>query len=197
MAKKVIKIGLDFDGVLAYNPLRVARGPVTEFKKLFLRRTQKQFIIPRNPIAKYLWTLAHESSLFPGINPNKLLEFSKIRNVELYLVTARYSFLDRNLNKWLKKQNLGHIFKEIKINLKDEQPHIFKERELNKLKLDYFIEDNWDIVEHLTLNKNDVKVLWITNLLDRLRKYEYKFDSLQSSLTWIANKNDMVIPKDW
>ncbi len=83
--------------------------------------------------------------------------------------------------------DIDKVFSEIYYNENDEQPHFFKERLIDKLNLDIFVEDNWNIVEHLN-NKYKGKIYWIYNLFDKTISYQYKFSSLKKTVTFIHNK---------
>lgn len=185
MKNKPIQVGIDFDGVLAYNPFRVARAPVAFVKKHILGATSTHFYIPKTSVEKTIWTILHESSIFPAVGVGLLEELVHTKQIEAHLVTARYSFLQDNLYKWLQYHNLEHIFSSITINKNDEQPHVYKTRVINEMKFDYFIEDNWDIVNH-AIRQSDTKVLWIYNILDRNTPYEYKFPFLKKALESIV-----------
>ena len=50
---------------------------------------------------------------------------------------------------------------------------------IDKLKLDLYVEDNWDIVSYLNL-KSKIKIFWIYNILDRNKRFLNKFPSLNS-----------------
>jgi uncharacterized HAD superfamily protein len=179
--KRPIRIGLDFDGVVAYNPFRIVRAPIKWFKKNILGINRLTFFKPKNEWQQFWWIIVHESSVWPANGVDKLRELVKENKVEVHLVTARYSFLRKNLFGWLKKNNLEQVFTSININEQNEQPHLFKEKVVNKYKFDYFIEDNLDIVEHLA-KKCDTKILWIYNILDSLHKYPHKFPFLKKAL---------------
>jgi len=101
--------------------------------------------------------------------------------IEAYLITARYNFLGASVLKWVKKNNLNSTFKGVYFNSLDEQPHEFKDRMINKLKLDMYVEDNFDIVEHISRNPK-VKVVWIYNILDRHIQFEWKAPTLQKAI---------------
>lgn len=179
MAKK-LKVGLDFDGVLVYNPLRVARHPVTLFKRLVLGQKKTRFFIPKTDLQKQIWALAHESSILPARGLALTRELIKGKKIEAYLISGRFSYLEPSLRRWLTKHNVEDLFTRIEVNRRDEQPHFFKERLLKELNLDVFIEDNLDIVEHLHGGKT--KVYWIYNLLDLFHPYPRKHPHLHSAL---------------
>lgn len=185
MNNKALKIGLDFDGVIAYNPFRVIRAPIALFKQYILQKKSLNFFYPQNKLQKTLFIILHKSSILPAAGVTKLRELKKTRNCEIHLVTARYSFLDRELYTWLEKHSLLDIFDSININIKDEQPHLFKERLLRELELDYFIEDNLDIVRHLK-NTVTTKVYWVYNFLDITKQHDYKVKNLKQALDHIS-----------
>ena len=58
---------------------------------------------------------------------------------------------------------------------------------IEKLNLDAFVEDNWDIVKYLQNisdhdKKVDTRIFWIYNLFDRFKKYPRKFPHLKDLL---------------
>lgn len=186
MAKKV-RIGIDFDGVLAYNPFRIIRAPVKWFKKRFLGVNKLKFFVPKNELQRWIWSLMHESSILPGVGCELLKELNKDNTYEFFLVTARYGFLKGNMMHWLDKKGLTSVFKIISVNEATEQPHEYKLRKITELKLDYFIEDNFDIVSHVSKNSN-TKVLWVYNIVDRNQEYKYKFPNLKRALEFIESQ---------
>jgi hypothetical protein len=95
--------------------------------------------------------------------------------------------LQSDFNRWVKKLN-GHVyFKGTYHNTEDLQPHTFKEKKIKELGLDYFIEDNWDIVQHIN-KTTKTKVIWITNLLDKEIDYDLKFLSLHDAMKFIRKE---------
>ena len=176
-----IKVGLDFDGVVAYNPFRIIRAPIKWFKREVLGVRKLTFFVPKNWWQRLLWTVIHESSIVPARGFNRLRELAKRDDVELYLITARFGFLKSNLENWLKKYRAYDLFKSININENCEQPHEYKLRLANELNLDYYIEDNLDIVVYLK-DRVKAKVFWIYNLMDRRHPYPDKFPCLEEAL---------------
>lgn len=185
--KKVVRVGLDFDGVVAYNPFRVGRPLVAFVKKQFFGVKKLRFWYPQKKWQQIFWIILHESSVYPANGVDLLQELVKEEKLEAHLVTARYSFLDDHLYKWLRKHKLDKLFKTINLNKHDEQPHLFKEKLIRKYDLDYFIEDNLDIVKHLN-NKNRTKIFWIYNIFDKFYPYRNKFPYLEKALHKIINQ---------
>ena len=189
MAKK-LRIGFDFDGVIAYNPLRIFRLPVTFFKEILLKQKKTKFFIPKTKIEKWFWSLLHETSIFPATGIEDLKKLIRKGKIEAYIITGRYSFLEKSFHRWLKRHKLDNLFTGYYLNKADEQPHLFKEKIIQKLKLDMFIEDNWDIVRYLnskfeirnSKQFNNVEIHWIYNLLDRTKKYKNKHPYLKKFL---------------
>ena len=187
MKKKVLRVGFDFDGVIAYFPLRIVRAPISFVKKKIFKVKKLTFFYPKSPLERFIWVLLHDTSTFPAKGINLFRAAVERGEIEAHLVTARYSFLDTHLDRWLNKHQLKGFFTSISINEKNEQPHLFKERMVNKMKFDYFVEDNMDIVEHLS-KKTSTKVYWIYNIVDRTHPYPYKFPYLGKALESILAK---------
>ena len=114
---------------------------------------------------------------------------TKKKELEIYLITARYSFLKNDLEKWLKKINLHNVFKEIHYNKNNQQPHLYKEEKIKKLNLDIFVEDNYDIVHHLNQQTTSTKIWWISNLCDQKINYKFKFKNLKEVAKKIEKLN--------
>ena len=129
-----------------------------------------------------LWSLLHESSIFPAMGVPLLEQLVVDGVVEAHLVTARYSFLQNSLYRWLDRHKLRKLFTTITMNKNDEQPHLYKTRVVTQKTFDYFIEDNLDIVTHLSTRAVGTRILWIYNILDRGHPYPYKFPYLKKAL---------------
>lgn len=186
MGKKTLRVGFDFDGVIAYNPFRIIRAPIAYVKRDLLGMKKLNFFYPTKPWEQFIWRILHDSSVFPSKGIDLLSSLVESGQIEAHLITARYSFLDDHLHDWLRRHKVIHLFKTINWNKNDEQPHLFKERILRQLLLDAFIEDNLDIVRHLT-EKTKTKVYWIYNILDRAYPYPDRHPYLGKALEAIMN----------
>lgn len=184
MKPKIIRVGFDLDGVLLYNPVRIARPLVSFFKRLILRKEKLGFYYPKTPFEKRMWRLVHKTSIFlaPGID--QVRQLVRDNKIQAYVITARFSFMGPELMEWIRQRGLDTVFTEIHYNEKNEQPHLFKERMIKKLRLDYFVEDNLDIVKYVD-GKSKTKILWIYNLFDRGVYYPRRFAYLKKAVEYI------------
>ena len=196
--EKTLKVGFDLDGVLLYNPARITRPIVTlmKKKKVIIQREQLEFYVPKPGFEQFFWELLHESSMWLAPGFKQITELKKAKIIEPYLITGRFAHLQENYEKWRKKMNADQLFVQSYINSKDEQPHLFKERLIKELKLDYFVEDNWDIVQYLdqqlglaSQQKKPVTIIWLSNILDFRVDYHSKVKNLQEALTILTEAN--------
>lgn len=176
-----LRVGFDMDGVLLYNPARIIRPLISLVKRLFLHKKKLKFYYPKTSHEKLFWRFVHKSSIFNASGLSEITRLVKEGKIEAYLITARYNFLGDSVLKWVKKNNLNETFKGVYFNAEDEQPHEFKDRMINKLKLDMYVEDNFDIVEHISKNPK-VEVIWIYNILDRHLQFNMKAPTLQKAI---------------
>lgn len=186
---KKIVVGLDFDGVVAYNPARLARLPIAIIKRHILGIQKVSFFIPKTPLQRNFWALAHESSMFPARGAAMLRRLTRDHIIDVHLVTSRFAFLEPNLLRFLTRWNLLDCFTSITLNHKEEQAHTYKERIIREKKFDYYVEDNWDIVSYLERKHLKTEIHWIYNILDRGKNYRNKFPYLQQSLKRIVALN--------
>ena len=183
MNKKVLKIGLDLDGVILYNPARIFRPIISTAKRLVLRKNKDKvnFYIPKTKLEKIIWFWIHKSSIFPASGFKDFLKASKNKEIELYIITARFSFLKEDFEHWLHKIGAPAHVAGWFYNKHDEQPHLYKEKKIKELKLDYFVDDNWDIVRKLNASGVKTTVIWIYNLFDKRIDYAHKVPSLKEA----------------
>ena len=186
-------VGLDFDGVVAYNPARLARFPISFIKQHIFGVQKVQFFVPKTSIERSLWALGHETSMFPSRGASLLRSLTRSGEIEAHLVTARFGYLEKGLMSFLRRWDLVDCFTTITLNTKEEQPHKFKERMIRQHKFAYYVEDNWDIVSHLASQHLKTEVHWIYNLFDRTKVYEFKYPYLQKSLEHIAKQKSSKI----
>jgi len=175
-ATQIGRIGFDMDGVLLYNPSRVFRALISRSKQAHLfPRKELEFYHPKTNLEKLLWVLVHQSSFKLADGFRDLENFARNNQVELHIVSARFACLQADSKKWLKRLNRQQIFTSCNFNDQDEQPHLFKARMIEKLKLDYFVEDNFDVVHYLATTQTQTEIWWLSNMLDQRIAYPHKF----------------------
>lgn len=177
---KPLKIGFDLDGVILYNPMRIFRPFASFLRPYIFHRKNRKFYFPKTRLEKFIWRLLHHSSLWIAPGVEDILNLSKKGKIEAYIITARYSFLKDDFTNWIKKIDPYQYLNASIYNKNDEQPHLFKEKIIDKLNLDVFVEDNWGIVNYLSKKKPEkTKIYWIYNLFDKNISYIYKKPNLK------------------
>jgi len=186
--KKILKVGFDLDGVILYNPIRFVR-PIAKLlkplKSFILKQKEEFFYYPESKVEQFLFRLLHKTSFKPDSALEDLRQLVKSKKVKAFIITGRYSFLKADYETWLKKINASKIFEKCYQNQNDLQPNEFKEIMIKKLNLDVYVEDNWDIISKIKDQRSKIKILWITNILDKYIPYQYKFSSLKKVLEYL------------
>lgn len=164
MSSKKIRIGFDLDGVIIGKPFFVPQFLMEKLVRLKVDH-QLAYRFPRSKYERAVRYLSHYPLLRPPIMENvKLIrELSKSDKYELFVVSSRYSFLDGRTKEWFNYYKLGKFFKYIYINLKDEQPHTFKERMIKKLKLKVFIDDDRLLLKYLKKRVDGVELVYVSD----------------------------------
>jgi len=157
--EKKIKIAFDLDGVIIDKPPLI---PKKLLEKLF-RGSKKNGLHYRFPKSKREQTLrkiSHYYLLRPPISKNIdfIKKLSRDKRYDLYIISARYSFLKKQTDNWIAKRGLNKIFKKICLNSKDEQPHLFKEKVLTAIKPAIYIDDDNLLADYL-VNKGKTKII--------------------------------------
>ena len=128
----------------------------------------------------------HKVVFGPVEGYDDLKKMIKEKKITAYIITGRNESLENDFNQWMKKIDAKKYFSGCYFNDKNEQPYFFKEKMITRLKLDVFVEDNWDIVKNINSDmkkqRNYVRVFWIYNLLDRNIPYKLKFPTLMKVL---------------
>lgn len=190
MKKQILRVGFDLDGVLLYNPARIARPIIVFLKKIFLKKEADKFHYPKTRLQKFVWQLLHKVAFGPATGYDQLKNLLKSKKIKAYIITGRNESLENDFNLWLKKLEASKYFSGCYFNDNNEQPFIFKERMIKKLNLDLYIEDNWDIADYLNLKskiKNkSFKVFWIYNIFDQAKVFPNKFPSLISVINKLS-----------
>lgn len=158
-SKKHIRIGLDLDGVLVDKPPFVPKR-LLEWLVRGHKNKRLTYRYPALRFERWLRWFSHHPIFRPPIREN--LEFikkiSKKKEYELYLISGRYSFLEDRTWKWLRRYQIDGLFEQVSINLADEQPHLFKEKAIKDLKINFFIDDDLPLAKYLANSTPRVEI---------------------------------------
>jgi len=152
---KKIKIAFDLDGVIIDKPPLVPKKFIEWLFRGF-KKDGLHYRFPHSKIEQRIRKFSHYYLFRPPIKKN--IEFikklAKEEKYELYVISGRYSFLKEETEKWLKKRKIDGVFKQVFINLSNEQPHLFKEKKLKEIKAEIFIDDDKFLVDYLKKNSS-------------------------------------------
>lgn len=159
--QKIIRIGFDLDGVIAKHPMRGLWVWSRKLKEKILKRTRSPvYYYPTSIIERLAWKFINRRRL-PFDDLDKLFSsLFKKKEIKYYLVTSRFKFLDKLTKDWLKKHGLNSYFEKIIINSNDISPYIFKADAINNLKLNFFIDDDLDVINYIK-KKTQTRLFWI------------------------------------
>lgn len=177
-------IGLDLDGVLVGLPPFTSPAIIeTLYKDQKAEKLSYRF---PGIVEQKIRRFSHLPFVRPPIEPNCSVVKKTSSKYELYLVTGRYGFLEDLTVAWLKKYNLYSAFKKIYINTDNMQPHIFKSEIIAKLKLNAYIEDDFDSIMYCATRNKKTHFYYYTNNL-RSGKLDI------SNVTLIKNLSDILV----
>ncbi len=159
-----IKIGIDLDGVIIGKPFFMPKR-LLEWLYCSHGNRQKKYRFPELKVEIWLRKLSHHPLLRPplGKNLEAIKKLAKKKNVEIYIISGRYSFLKKRTQVWLEKNEINQLFQKIIINQQNQQPHIFKKEMVQKLKLDYFFDDDPIIINYLKEKIKGTKLFLVKN----------------------------------
>ena len=156
-----MNIGFDLDKIfIDYPPL---------VPDAFINRLYKQksngVLLYRMPskVEITMRILSHHPLFRPPIRDNiKFVEdLAKSKKHKHYLISSRFSFLMRQTEFIVKKYNFDKIFDSMFFNFKDQQPHIFKDQVIKKMKIDLYVDDDLPLLEFVSENNPDAKFFWL------------------------------------
>lgn len=148
--KTKIKIAFDLDGVIIDKPPFISKKLL---ERLFRGKTnyKLRYRFPKSELEQLVRKISHFYLFRPPIRKN--IEFvrklSANPKYEIYAVSGRYSFIERQTKEWFKKRKIESVFKEVFLNTDNEQPHLFKERKLKEIGADIFVDDDEMLADYL------------------------------------------------
>jgi hypothetical protein len=156
-----MNIGFDLDKVFINTPPFI---PKTFIDKLYKKR-DNGILLYRIPgrTEQIIRSLSHAPILRAGMRENLQFLKSLPKNThKLYLISSRFKFLENKTKKLVKKHHFDKIFDEMYFNFANEQPHIFKNRIIRNLKLDYYIDDDLSLLNYVAAHNPKTIFFWLT-----------------------------------
>jgi hypothetical protein len=155
-----MNIGFDLDGVFIDKPPIIPKAIIEWLYKK--HNHNLSYRIPKK-WEQLVRKASHITILRPCIKTNRryLKKMWDLNTHSYYLISGRFGFLEKETDKILSKHKINSYFSEKHINLQNEQPHVFKDRIIKKLKIDIYIDDDLDLLLYLAgINKN-IDFYWI------------------------------------
>ena len=163
-----MNIGFDLDKVfIDYPPLIPDKLIDKLYKKSSNGKLQYRF--PGKP-EQFIRKISHTSFLRPVIKNNIdfLKSIPKDKN-KLYLISSRFGFLENETNKVVAREGFKKIFDGIYFNFSNQEPHIFKDKEINDLKLDKYIDDDFALLKYIAKKNKKTEFYWLNKKPGKLR----------------------------
>ena len=185
-------VGFDFDKVFINYPPFV---PYTLIDLLYKGRSYFLKNLGKNHLMHYRFPgefeqqiriASHHPILRPVITSNieVLRKISSNKKNKTYLVSSRFGFLERRTQEILKKYDLERYFDGVYFNYKNNQPHLFKEQTINKLKIDTYIDDDLHVALYLSKKIPKLTIYWLND-------EKIKPDYLPKNVISIKNLNGL------
>lgn len=155
------RVGFDLDGIIIDKPPLIPKKLI----EWFFRGSQENlnYRFPKTKIEQLIRKFSHFYLFRPPIKKNIALikKIHQQKKHDLYLVSSRYSFLQKETQFWLKKRKIDGLFEKIYLNTEDSQPHLFKEKKLKRLELDFYFEDDELIVDYLDRKLKNIQIFLV------------------------------------
>lgn len=155
-----MNIGFDLDKVFIDYPPLVSPKLID---RLYKKRDNGVLIykIPGYP-EQIIRRLSHLSFLRPAIKENmEFLRSVPKKGNKLYLISSRFKFLEKRTEKLVKRFGLDKIFDDLFFNYNNLQPHIFKQEVIQKLNLDFYVDDDLSLIKHVAKTNPKTKFFWL------------------------------------
>lgn len=156
-----MNIGFDFDKIFIEYPPFV---PDKLIDFLYKEKSNGflKYRIPLKP-EQFFRLLTHYPFLRKPIKKNLayVKNLKKQNNTKYYLISSRFGFLKKRTEQIIRKNNLNLIFDDMFFNFENRQPHIFKKRVVEKLKLDSYIDDDLPLLLFLAKKNSKTKFYWL------------------------------------
>ncbi len=156
-----MNIGFDFDKIFINYPFFVPGFVIDKFYKKNING-QLLYRIPSKPEQLFRLLLHHPLFRQPiKENVDFLKKLASKNTNSYYLISSRFSFLKKTTEKLVHKFGIDKIFKGLYFNFSDEQPHLFKNQTIQKLKIDLYLDDDLPLLNFLAGKNPKTKFFWL------------------------------------
>jgi len=154
MADK-IKVAFDLDGVIVDKPPLIPKKLLEYLFRGNHDINHLHYRYPKTRLEIFVRKLSHFYLFRPPIKNNIdfIKNLAKDPKYEIFILSARYSFLKDETANWLKKRKIDFLFKKVMINLENKQPHLYKEERLKEINPAVFVDDDYLLADYL-VNQN-------------------------------------------
>lgn len=156
-----MNLGFDFDKILIDYPPFVPHGLIDRLYKQ-KKNGILSYRIPSRP-EQLLRLITHQSIFRPLIIENILFvrKIARQKQHKCYLLSSRFNFLKKVTDKLIEQYQLHQVFDGLYFNFGNSQPHLFKHREIKKLKIDRYVDDDLPLLEFLSQENLKTKFFWL------------------------------------
>ena len=156
-----MNIGFDLDKIFINHSI-----PNTIINK-FYKQKRNGTLLYRIPSRgeQLLRLITHHSLFRPPIKKNILFieDLAKKNTNKHYLVSGRFGFQKEKTDSLIHNYNFDKIFDGLYFNYENIQPHVFKDMVIKSLKLDKYVDDDFDLLEYLALQNPTTNFFWFNN----------------------------------
>lgn len=177
-------IGFDLDKIFVNYPPFVPTKIIDWLYKGKPNGTLKYRIPSR--LEQIIRILSHYPFFRPPITKN----MNYVKNLALaninkyYLISSRFSFLEKKTTGLIKRYSLDKIFNAMYFNYENRQPHEFKNEIVKKLDLDMYVDDDLQLLEYLVDKNPKTKFFWLNNKVSKpLGKNLYAIKNISEMFT--------------
>lgn len=157
--REKIKIAFDLDGVVARHSLGGFWVKVRIIKEAVLKGAHsKKYYFPKTKLEQLAW-IAINWRRVPDKKGIDLLKSLPEKKFRFFIISSRLKFNYPSTIKWLKKYKLLSLFEEVFLNTKDENPVYFKVEKIESEKIDFFIDDDLEVL--IALCQTKAKLFWV------------------------------------
>lgn len=162
-----MNVGFDLDKIFINNPPFIPAKIIDRFYKSRLNGSLK-YRIP-SKFEQIIRIFSHYPFFRPPITKN--IDFIKSLALEnknkYYLISSRFNFLKKRTSKLIQRYELDRIFNTMYFNYSDNQPHEFKNKIIEKLNLDIYVDDDLQLLRYLASNNSKTKFYWLNKKLNQ------------------------------